>query len=211
MPAADQAGEEEKPEVFPEEEFGRLLEYEGDDDQVIVESGSGRRTSLGRAGDTGEGEAPAFTTYAEQVAAEKPSIWKALLAGLTGAISGSLLWALMAAGVGNGVSPVAIAVGFMVGWNIRVRVRGHTITYKIIAMIFTVLGMALGTALAAATVVALNEGAGVNGIIANLSDQSALLTAVGQVYDWLDLLAYAIALYLAFRISTTSEAAEESG
>ena len=198
-PVAGAAGPGEPPEIFPEEEFGRTGDW--DSETLIIESGSGKRTVLS----TGRGQEPPPTTYAEAAARERPSILKAMLAGLTGALTAAALWPLMAVGVGHGVSPVAIAVGFMVGWGIRVQARGRSMAYRIVAVVFTLFGCALGTLVAAAALVAMGADSGVSGIIATLSDLGSALSAVSASYGYLDILSYAIAVYLAFRLSAYPE------
>ncbi len=184
--------------VFPEEEFGRTVDWELGDGPLVFESGSGKKMVLNQPGGAGSTAPP--ITYEEAAALERPGIFRALWAALTAAVTGALFWPLVAAAVGQTVGPVAIAIGFMVGFAVRLK-ASPSIVYRIIAVIGTFLGFAIGASLTAATLAALNEGSGFGGIIAILSSASAILPTVLATYRWYDLVFFGIGLYLAIRLA----------
>ena len=195
---AELEGEPRKPAVFPEEEFGRFIDI----GEVVFESASGKQTVLGAS------DAPPLT-YEEAAALERPSVLRAIGAALTGAILAGLIWPLFAAAVGHGVSPMALAAGFMVGFGVRLQGRGAV--YQVVGIIGTILGCAIGSALSAATLQAINDGAGLGGVIGVVSDSGALLQAVMSTYSYLDLIAYGLALYFAFRLSASPKPEKTQG
>ncbi len=195
---AELEGEPRKPAVFPEEEFGRFIDI----GEVVFESASGKQTVLGAS------DAPPLT-YEEAAALERPSVLRAIGAALTGAILAGLIWPLFAAAVGHGVSPMALAAGFMVGFGVRLQGRGAV--YQVVGITGTILGCAIGSALSAATLQAMTDGAGLGGVIGVVSDSGALLQAVMSIYSSLDLIAYGLALYFAFRLSASPKPEKTQG
>ncbi|MEE9156320.1 MAG: DUF6572 domain-containing protein [Gemmatimonadota bacterium] len=195
---AELEGEPRKPAVFPEEEFGRFIDI----GEVVFESASGKQTVLGAS------DAPPLT-YEEAAALERPSVLRAIGAALTGAILAGLIWPLFAAAVGHGVSPMALAAGFMVGFGVRLQGRGAV--YQVVGITGTILGCAIGSALSAATLQAMTDGTGLGGVIGVVSDSGALLQAVMSTYSSLDLIAYGLALYFAFRLSASPKPEKTQG
>ncbi len=195
---AELEGEPRKPAVFPEEEFGRFINI----GEVVFESASGKQTVLGAS------DAPPLT-YEEAAALERPSVLRAIGAALTGAILAGLIWPLFAAAVGHGVSPMALAAGFMVGFGVRLQGRGAV--YQVVGITGTILGCAIGSALSAATLQAMTDGTGLGGVIGVVSDSGALLQAVMSTYSSLDLIAYGLALYFAFRLSASPKPEKTQG
>lgn len=195
---AELEGEPRKPAVFPEEEFGRFIDI----GEVVFESASGKQTVLGAS------DAPPLT-YEEAAALERPSVLRAIGAALTGAMLAGLIWPLLAAAVGHGVSPMALATGFMVGFGVRLQGRGAV--YQVVGITGTILGCAIGSALSAATLQAMTDGAGLGGAIGVVSDSGALLQAVMSTYSSLDLIAYGLALYFAFRLSASPKPEKTQG
>ncbi len=195
---AELEGEPRKPAVFPEEEFGRFIDI----GEVVFESASGKQTVLGAS------DAPPLT-YEEAAALERPSVLRAIGAALTGAILAGLIWPLFAAAVGHGVSPMALAAGFMVGFGVRLQGRGAV--YQVVGITGTILGCAIGSTLSAATLQAMTDGTGLGGVIGVVSDSGALLQAVMSTYSSLDLIAYGLALYFAFRLSASPKPEKTQG
>jgi hypothetical protein len=96
---------------------------------------------------------------------------------------------------------MALAAGFVVGFGVRLRGRGAV--YQVVGISGTILSCAIGSALSAATLQAITDGAGLGGVIGVISHPGALLQAVMSTYRALDLIAYGLALYLAFRLSAS--------
>ena len=169
---------------------------------MVFESASGKQTVLGAS------DAPPLT-YEEAAALERPSVLRAIGAALTGAILAGLIWPLFAAAVGHGVSPMALAAGFMVGFGVRLQGRGAV--YQVVGITGTILGCAIGSTLSAATLQAMTDGTGLGGVIGVVSDSGALLQALMSTYSSLDLIAYGLALYFAFRLSASPKPEQTQG
>jgi len=209
-PVADDT-ERSFPPFFPEEEFGRAMPdmdeveaiFEAPTEAPVIETSSGKRFRLD-AVETREIEAPAET---------RPSLARAIGAGIAAAIGGAIIWGLLAVLAGQGASPLALAVAVMVGISVRLQGVGHTLTFRLVGIFFTLLGSLLGALLAAAALTATAAGVadlippdhpvGLTGLLSILSSPDSALAAVRTYYRPLDLAALALALYLGFRISAS--------
>ncbi|KPK82485.1 MAG: hypothetical protein AMS25_02130 [Gemmatimonas sp. SM23_52] len=209
-PAPDET-ERSHPPFFPEEEFGRAMPdmdeveaiFEAPTAAPVIETSSGKRFRLD-AVETPEFEAPTLT---------RPSLARAIGAGIAAAIGGAVIWGLLALLAGQGASPLALAVAVMVGISVRLQGVGHTIAFRLVGVFFTLLGSLLGAVLAAAALTATAAGVaelippdhpvGLTGLLSVLSSPDTALVAVRTYYRPLDLAALGLALYIGFRISAT--------
>jgi hypothetical protein len=193
------------PPYFPEEEFGRALtgveemDYlEADAHTAVIETASGQRIKLEVDPDD-----PALSG----VGAERPSLPRAIGSAAVAAIAGAAVWGLLAVPAGQGAHPLAVAIGFMVGFSVRLRGNGHTMPFRVVAVLFTLFGSALGAVLAAAALTAFDPAlglGGIGGLPTVFSDPNMMVTALRDNFGALSLVSLAIALYLAFRLSTTA-------
>lgn len=209
-PAPD-ATERSYPPFFPEEEFGRAMPdmdeveaiFEAPAGAPVIETSSGQKIRLDVVETPGI-EGPTQT---------RPSLARAIGAGIVAAIGGAIIWGLLALLAGQGASPLALAVAVMVGTSVRLQGVGHTLSFRLVGVFFTLLGSLLGAVLAAAALTATAAGVaepiapdhpvGLTGLLSVLTSPDTALAAVRAYYRPLDLAALAVALYLGFRISAS--------
>ncbi|UCC49824.1 MAG: hypothetical protein JSV41_06610 [Gemmatimonadota bacterium] len=201
------------PSFFPEEEFGRAMPdmdeveaiFEAPAEAPVIETSSGKRIRLEVAEMPEGGIEPA-------VAEVRPSLARAIGAGIAAAIGGAVIWGLLAVPAGQGASPLALAVAVMVSISVRLQGNGHTLPFRLVGVITTLIGCLLGAVLAAAALTVTGAGVeeiladhpvGLSGLLSVLSSPDTALAAVRTYYRPLDLLAVALAIYLSFRISAT--------
>lgn len=202
------------PAFFPEEEFGRAMPdvdeveaiFEASIEAPVIETSSGRRIRLDAA-EKLEIEASAAAAEA------RPSLTRAIGAGIAAAIGGAVIWSLLAVPAAQGASPLALAVALMVSISVRLQGDGHSLAFRLVGVLFTLIGCLLGALLAAAALTATAAGVvepiapdhpvGLTGLLSILTSPDTALAAVRAYYGPLDLAALAIALYLGFRISAT--------
>jgi hypothetical protein len=210
-PTADRVGAAKEkedlpyPPYFPEEEFGRALtgvedmDYmDADAHTAVIETASGQRIKL---------EVDPDDPSLSDVGLESPSLLRAIGGGVGAAIAGALVWGLLAVPAGQSAHPLAVVVGVMVGFSVRLRGNGRTAPFKVVAVLITLFGCALGAVLAAAALAAFDPALGLGGITglpAVFSDPNLLITSLRERLGALSLISLALALYVAFRISTPS-------
>ncbi len=198
-----------QPTFLPEEEFGRALpdvdEVEAilmsaSTEPAIIETSSGKRILLD-VGDAAPGPGAAA------VPEDRPSLFRGIRAALIAAFAGAVIWAGLSVGAGHGASPLALVIGLMVGISVRLRGGGHTMPFRIVGVVGTLLGSLLGAILASAALSAWQDDLGVGGIIGNLSSVGSALAVLDRQYAPVHLVAVALALYIAFKLSASKPSA----
>ena len=193
------------PPYFPEEEFGRAMtgledmDYlEADAHTAVIETASGQRFKLEVDPDD-----PALAG----IGTELPSLLRAVGSASIAAIVGAAVWGGLAVPADQGAHPLAVAIGLMVGFGVRLRGNGHTMPFRVVAVLFTLFGSALGAVLAAGALTAFDPAlglGGIGGLPTVFSDPNMIVTALRERFGALSFISLAIALYLAYRLSTTA-------
>ncbi len=157
--------------------------------------------------ETGKGKAVRLEVEEATVPATPGEPRKGLLPAIVGAASavvlGAILWSVLAVFAGHGASPLAIVVALMVGMNVRLRGGGHTTPFRVVGVVGTLVAILVGGTLASTTVLTLAAGEGLGRVFSQLSNPVAMLANLGRAYKPIDLIAVAIGLYIAFRLSAS--------
>jgi hypothetical protein len=121
-------------------------------------------------------------------------------AGLVAALIGAVVWAVVTYVTHYQIGWMAVGVGFLVGYAVRLVGKGIDKTFGIIGASLAFLGCAVGNLLAMCALVAKQENISLLTILANLD-----LIAAGQIllemFQFMDLLFYGIAIYEGYKFS----------
>ncbi len=124
----------------------------------------------------------------------------AALAGAVAAGAGAVVWAGITELTNTKIGIVAMALGFLVAYAVRFAGKGVTPLFGYIAAGMTMLGCLAGNILAACLFLAKQEQIPLTDVLARLDPELAreLLTST---FSPIDLLIYAVAVYVAYRYS----------
>jgi FtsH-binding integral membrane protein len=124
-----------------------------------------------------------------------------LAAGLAAMLAGAVLWALVTAITHLELGLMAIVVGFLVGFGIQKVRRRPNRNFGILGAVLALAGCLLGNAFSFVAIAAQQSGSPFVDTVLNVS-ATGLLSVMGDNFEAMDLLFYAIAIYEGFKFAS---------
>lgn len=120
------------------------------------------------------------------------------------------LWAAIGYATEREFAYGAIGVGAAVGYAVRWGGKGLTITYSIAASLLALVGVLVGKILLVCAFIAYSEGLSFWAVLAEvLNDFSVVVEVLAATFDVIDLLFYALAVGVAWRLARRKITEEE--
>jgi hypothetical protein len=138
-------------------------------------------------------------------AVDEQNLPMGVVAGLAAAAVGAGVWALVTVATSYQIGWMAVGVGFLVGWAVRLAGKGTTTAFRVVGAALSLGGCVAGNLLTGCVIAARQLDVPVTGLLAGLTPAIALdlLTAM---FNPMDLLFYALAVYQGYRFSVDATA-----
>ena len=132
----------------------------------------------------------------------------AVAAALGASLVGAVLWAVITVETKYQIGFMAIGVGFLVGWAVHKTGRSGAPVLGYIGAAFALFGCLLGNLLTIAGMVSADTSTPLTPVVAGLLlHPDAAASAMGETFDAMDLVFYAIAVYEGYKIGRRPSAA----
>lgn len=130
---------------------------------------------------------------------DQPNLFMGLIGGGVAMLVGALIWGAITYFTGYQIGYVAIGVGFLVGVAIRYFGKGKSPIFGISGAVLSLIGCLLGNLLVYSGLIAREEGASFMEVLFFLVVNPAALIEVFTIaFEFLDLVFYALAVYVGF-------------
>jgi hypothetical protein len=126
------------------------------------------------------------------------------MAAVLTSVAGGLFWAVLIAGFPNSnFSFLAVVLGFCIGAMVRYFGRSNRDVYGFVAIAATMLGCLVATTLGGLAMLAHGKKTSVSGMLAH--HDWSLAGAYQAIFSPIDVVFYALALFVAFRFASVVE------
>jgi len=129
---------------------------------------------------------------------DRQNLSLALLAALFAAAVGAAAWAAVTVLTKREYAVLAIGVGFLVGICVRTAGRGIDKVYGAIGGLFALLGVVAGKLAAAVVLISQKTGAPLKQV-SKLLDLNLIFTILKQTFSVIDILFYAVAIFVGYK------------
>jgi len=143
----------------------------------------------------------------EQIKGEQ-NLGKGIIGGLVGGLIGAVLWSVVTYLTGYQIGFMAIVVGFLVGLGIRIKGNGIDRVFGIAGGVIAFLSVALGNFLVSLGFLAKFMEMGYFEIMLRFN-YSLTFTFMREMFTFMDVVFYAIAIYAGYRFSFRKVSKEE--
>jgi hypothetical protein len=135
---------------------------------------------------------------------EQPRLLFGLIGGFLGMLISAAIWGVITYLTNYQIGWMAIGVGFVVGFAVKWFGRGNSVLYGLIAAVLALIGCVLGNLLFYCGIIAREYGMDFIEVLALvIADPGGIIVLLKAGFQFMDLVFYAIALYVGFRTAYT--------